>query len=56
VDPVVVDDQQPGFSGVVAKPYRIQEMGVNLNTSFNEEAHPTDFGFEAGGATSIDSP
>ena len=30
--PVVVDDQQPGFSGVVAKPYRIQEMGGQLKS------------------------
>jgi hypothetical protein len=32
VDPIVVDDQQHGFSGVVAKPYRIQEMGVQLKS------------------------
>jgi nitrogen-specific signal transduction histidine kinase/FixJ family two-component response regulator len=39
-DPGMMDFGQYGFSGVVAKPYSVKELGLTLNLVINHERHP----------------
>ena len=39
-DPIMADYQTHGFSGVLAKPYKVMELGRALETALPAEARP----------------